>query len=180
MEKVLVKIAEMIGDRKWILVGGASRVLQGVQESTKDIDILTDEKTAYEIDKIFSDYAKKKMAFSEQGPFVSHFGVYEVDGMVVEVMGDLKLKNNDIVYSMEIGRMEEYGRTVEVGGKKILVEPLEEAVVAGLVLGRISQSEKIARFLETHGFDDRYVARVLEEENLPGYISEEVWKMLES
>ena len=40
----------------WVLVGSINLALQGIKIRTKDIDILTDKKGAFKINKLFKEY----------------------------------------------------------------------------------------------------------------------------
>jgi len=82
----------------WILTGSTSLRMQGVNVPVKkDIDILTDAKGAKEIDKVLQEYAIQTSSFSSTEKYQSYFGIYEINGVRVEVMGEFqyRLKNGE-------------------------------------------------------------------------------------
>lgn len=80
----------------WILSGSASLVLQGVDvEVHDDIDILTDEEGALRIATLLAGRTIKASEFSNTDIYRSHFGVYEFDGIKVEVMGEFQYRLKD-------------------------------------------------------------------------------------
>ncbi len=181
MEKTeaLEKLAEMLEGREWVLVGGMARKLQGIEAETEDIDIAASREEAEKIDEILAPYAKRRLSHGETKKYASFFGVYELEGVKVELMAELVLKHEDCQFHLDVERMKEAGRAVELGGKTIMVEPMEESLLAKLVLGDIERAESLAKFLGEHGYDDRYFERVVREEKVPDYMAEEARKMLE-
>ena len=72
------------------IVGGAAIALYGIQVPVKDIDIETTEAGAYRFQELFSDRAIQPVTLSDNGSHRSHFGRFDFDGLVVEVMGDVE------------------------------------------------------------------------------------------
>lgn len=178
--KVIKKLAKLIDRDKWVLVGGASRALQGIDDTINDIDILTDRVTAEKFYILLKNNVVKKLEMSENLPFKSYFGVYELDGVKIEVMADLEIKGEDnmSVYNASLKRMLSYDREAEVEGIKIRVEPAEEALIANVLLGRIERAKKLAKFLAKKGFDDGYLERVEKDEKLSKALKEDIREML--
>ena len=92
---VLQIIAKILNheDIFWVLTGSTALNLRGVDVEMKDIDIMSDRENAYRIDKLFTKYCVQPMSYSETEKFRSHFGVYEINGIRIEVMADLEYKN---------------------------------------------------------------------------------------
>lgn len=93
-EKVLTKIYNLLQSSKenvcWGLTGSTSFAIQGMDVEPHDIDIQTDEATAYLIGEMLSDYVVQPVEFCGNEKIRSHFGKFRVDGLEVEVMGDIQ------------------------------------------------------------------------------------------
>ncbi len=82
----------------WFLSGSTSLALQGVSVSiNNDIDILTSKKGSKMFDELLSEFCIKKSEYSSTDKYKSHFGIYNIDGVTIEVMGKFqhKLRNGD-------------------------------------------------------------------------------------
>ena len=77
---------------KWVIVGSASLALQGVQVRPQDIDILTTRGGADAINAQLKEYETKEVRCRRSALFQSHLGDFEVHGVKVQVMGQLKVK----------------------------------------------------------------------------------------
>jgi hypothetical protein len=145
----LRKIVARIGDHPitWALTGSASMALQGMPLEVHDIDIQTDKAGAYELDLILSDYAVVPVRFLPSERIRSHFGEFKIDGIEVEVMGDMvKLLDNG---SWELPvRIEDHRRWVESEGLRIPVVSLEHEVEAYAKMGRLEKSRLIQDWLD--------------------------------
>jgi hypothetical protein len=91
--RVLVILAEQLESSKtsWALTGSTSLALQGIELVPNDIDILTDEAGAYAISKLFNQYVRVPVSFKKSPKYESHFGRLEIEGVSVEIMGDLRV-----------------------------------------------------------------------------------------
>jgi hypothetical protein len=91
--RVLVILAEQLESSKtsWALTGSTSLALQGVDLIPNDIDILTDEAGAYAIAKLFSKHVLVPVSFKKSPKYESHFGRLEIEGVSVELMGELRV-----------------------------------------------------------------------------------------
>ncbi|ALM75393.1 nucleotidyltransferase domain-containing protein [Thermococcus barophilus] len=107
----------------WVVTGSLGFALQGVPVEPHDIDIQTDKEGAYEIERLFSEFVIKKVTFSSTEKIRSHFGALMIDGIKVEIMGDIQKKVNDEWEPpVDINR---YKRFVQIEGMKIPVLDLE-------------------------------------------------------
>jgi len=98
--RVLKKLYKILEKEKifWILSGSVSLAIQGVDvEPKNDIDILTDKKGSKEIYILLKEYCIQEPIYSSTNTYRSYFGVYMIDNIQVEVMGDFqyKLKNSN-------------------------------------------------------------------------------------
>jgi hypothetical protein len=71
------------------MTGSVGFALQGVLIEPKDIDIQTDERGAYEIERRLSEFVTKRVTFFSPERIRSHFGELMIDEIKVEIMGDI-------------------------------------------------------------------------------------------
>ncbi len=146
--KVLKKVYKTLEKENifWILSGSVSLAIQGVDvEPKSDIDILTDEKGSKEIYILLKEYCIQEPLYSSTNKYRSYFGIYMIDGIQVEVMGDFQYKlkdgnwsKNNHLHSINKIRYEEMNLPVlEVS------QELQEYEN----LGRLDKVEKIEQFL---------------------------------
>jgi len=94
----------------WAITGSVGHLILGVHVYPKDIDIITDVDGAYKIEKIFNDYIIKNVQYSIQKKMKSYFGVLKINGIDIEIMGNVKNLisgewvphvdwNNNIIYA---------------------------------------------------------------------------------
>jgi len=131
---------------RWVLAGSVSLALQGVNVEPNDIDILTDEKGAFEINRILKDYEIKPVRFRCSKVFQSYFGEFEIEGVKVEVMGDLR----EFVEGewRSLSHRLSTPRIIEVEGIRLPVSQLEDQLRSYQALGRRKDSSKIQRIKE--------------------------------
>lgn len=146
--KVLRKLYERLKNRdvNWVITGSLGFALQGVPVEPHDIDVQTDREGAYEIERLFSEFVVEPVRFKESERIRSHFGALMIDGIKVEIMGDIQKKVND--EWEEPVDIDKYKRFVRVEGMKIPVLDLEYEYQAYLKLDRVEKAEKLKRFLE--------------------------------
>jgi len=73
----------------WAITGSLGFALQGLEIEVHDVDIQTDCEGAYEIERRLSEYSIRPVIHSETERIRSHFGALEIEGVKVEIMGDL-------------------------------------------------------------------------------------------
>src|SRR4030042_2753905 len=83
------------GDANWVVTGSTAFALRGMPVNPEDIDIQTDRAGAYEIERRLRRFVVKPVAFSAAERIRSHFGELEIEGMKVEIMGDIEKRNAD-------------------------------------------------------------------------------------
>lgn len=140
--------SEVSGKRfRWLIIGSTSLSLQGVKLNGEgvvpnDIDVLTDERTAYNMGKIFERYSLRSPSIvycagpdSEKPIFRSHFGQFEIGGVKVEIMGELEKRVNEKF----VGKYGEWWRhsrrldkpkLIRYRGMILPVSPLEDHLLA--------------------------------------------------
>jgi hypothetical protein len=94
--KVLGDFINIVGNKvKWWAVDGSMALaLQGVDLEPGDIDILTDREGAYKIQELLTKYAIRPVSYGETNKYRSHFGIFSIDGVKIDVMGDMSTYRN--------------------------------------------------------------------------------------
>jgi hypothetical protein len=116
--KLLCKSLETSGVR-WVLGGSLSLALQGVDVKPHDIDLLTDRQGAFRINAILKEYEKKKVTYSETEKVSSSFGVFEIQDVKVEVMGNYREKQG--TKWVDLSEILADPRIIEIDGMRIPV-----------------------------------------------------------
>src|SRR3989337_3293434 len=89
---VLVQVLRLVApaldhqEFPWALVGSSASYLQGLRCVPKDIDLAANRQGAYLMGDLLARHAVRPVAFSETDRYASHFGIFAVDGVNVEVM----------------------------------------------------------------------------------------------
>jgi hypothetical protein len=109
----------------WALFGSMNLLLQGLPVEPNDIDVLTDDKGAYEMEKLLSEYSTKKVKYCSDGKVTSHFGALGIDGVKAEIVGDYTSnKDMKLIFDMNDKIM------VNFEGMLIPCMPLEKELAA--------------------------------------------------
>jgi hypothetical protein len=132
----------------WAVTGSLGFSLQGVPVEPNDIDIQTDKRGAYEIERYFSEFITKRVKFSFMERIRSHFGELMIDGIKVEIMGDIQKQLEDGRWENPVN-LEHHKLVVEVEGMKVPVLSLEYEYQAYLKLGRIEKAEMLRNWLHS-------------------------------
>ena len=134
-------------DVNWVVTGSLGFALQGVPVQPNDIDIQTDKAGAYAIESLFADVVIRKVEFSATERIKSHFGALQIDGIEVEIMGDIQKRGADGVWE-EIVDPARYRLMVEIDGMLVPVLSLEYEYQAYLKFGRIERAKMLRRWLD--------------------------------
>lgn len=134
----------------WAVTGSLGLALQGVPLEPHDIDIQADEAGAYRIAALFADHVVQPVAFSAKGNIRSHFGALEIDGMRVEVMGDVQHRREDGSWEPPPDLLR-IRRFVYAAGMRIPVLSLEHERDAYAKMGRAERVAQASRVLEARG-----------------------------
>ena len=135
-------------DVNWVVTGSLGFALQGVPVQPNDIDLQTDKAGAYAIESLFSDVVIRKVKFSATEQIKSHFGALQIDGIEVEIMGDIQKRGADGVWE-EIVNPAHYRQMVEIAGMFVPVLSLEYEYQAYLKFGRVEQANMLRRWLDS-------------------------------
>ena len=150
----------------WAVMGSTASVLQGICNYTPpDIDLVTTRDGAYIMSGSIGGLGAtvRPVGYSESDRYASHFGIFEVLDVKVEVMGDLIIRVADghIDATEHFARWSDKVRLIHFEQHHIPVVPLEWQLVANVLLSRPERSTGIADYLLAHGFDRAYLDALL-------------------
>jgi hypothetical protein len=153
----------------WAVMGSLASVLQGMPDYTPpDIDLVTTQKGAYIMEGCIGAYGAtiRPVSLSTGGPYTSHFGVFEIQGVKVEVMGDLIIQCDDGALRAEDhwSRWSDKVRVLHFRRMHIPVVPLEWQIVANALLRRPERVAGCARRLLDAGYDREYLDELLKDQ----------------
>jgi hypothetical protein len=131
---------------KWAVTGSLGMVLHGMQMEIHDIDLQTDKEGAYEIERRLVRYLAKLVHFKASERIRSYFGVFEIDGIKIEVMGDMQhiLPGQKWDSPVDLSSCRDW---VEYADMQIPVITLEHEVEAYQKMDRTEKAERIKNFL---------------------------------
>ncbi len=131
----------------WAVTGSLGMALQGAPLEVHDIDLQTDEAGAYEIERRFSGRMVRPVKFKESERIRSHLGMFELEGLQVEIMGALQKRLEEGNWEEPV-RVELYRQWTELEGLRIPVLSLEYEYRAYLTMGRVEKAEMLRSWLE--------------------------------
>lgn len=140
LKKIVIKLEE--GGVNWVLTGSLGLALQGVPVEVHDIDIQTDEDGAYEFERIFAQYVVDPVRYSEAERIRSHLGAFSINGIKVEVMGDVQKRLDDQLWE-ETVQLEDHRHWMEIEVLQVPLLKLEYEYLAYLRMGRKEKADKI-------------------------------------
>src|SRR5512133_1599855 len=79
----------------WLITGSVGMALQGMPVEPHDIDLQTGRAGAQVIADLFPEFLIQPVGWTESARIRSHFGVLEVAGVKVEIMGDIENRPED-------------------------------------------------------------------------------------
>lgn len=131
----------------WALTGSTSFALQGVPLTPNDVDIQTTEDGAYAIEEAFSGRVVEPVSFSESETIRSHFGVVEINGIRVEIMGAVQKRQPDGKWEPPVN-VTDHRTFVDVDGISIPVLTLQYEASAYEQLGRSKRATVLSKHAE--------------------------------
>jgi len=152
VEKQYLNVLKMIvtrltgSDINWALTGSLGIALQGINLQVHDIDLQTDKKGAYEIERCLSEFVVKPVRYTESERIRSYYGVFEIHGITVEVMGAIQKRLEDHKWEKPV-RVEPYRHWIQVDEMQVPVLSLTYEYQAYLLLGREDKAEILRQWL---------------------------------
>ncbi len=131
----------------WALTGSTSFALQGMDVIARDIDIMTDEQGAYELEHRLLRYSVRPVRYSEAEKIRSHFGLLNICGIDVEIMGAIqkKLPGGDWEPVFSLEPIMEF---IEYRSMRLPVIALSHEAKAYRLLGRTERADLIEKHLK--------------------------------
>jgi hypothetical protein len=131
----------------WAVTGSCSLALQGVPVAVHDIDLRTTARDAYRIESIFRAYQKRPVAFTTTERVRSHWGALEVNGIQVEIIGDMQHLLADGTWEplVDLNSFKVY---VEMDGVQLPVMSLPFLYAAYQLLGRADKVALLQNWLQ--------------------------------
>jgi hypothetical protein len=153
----------------WALMGSLASVLQGMPDYVPpDIDLVTTTKGAYVMEGAIGTLGTtvRPVSLSTGGPYTSHFGIFEVNDVKVEVMGDLIIQCADGSLRAEDhwSKWSERVRVLHYRSLHIPVIPLEWQVVANAMLQRPERVAGCAKQLLSAGYNHAYLDDIMQDQ----------------
>ena len=132
---------------RWVLAGSLSLALQGVKVEPNDIDLLTDRRGAFRINAILKKYEKKEVTYSETEKVSSFLGIFEIQGVKVEVMGAYRERQG--ARWVSLSKRLENPRIIGIDGVRIPVSPIEDQLTSYRRSKRPKDVEKVEEILQS-------------------------------
>lgn len=150
---VLLRFHDELADSgaTWALTASLNLALRGIDIEPNDIDVMTDAAGATAIESIFSDRVARPVARSRsrEKRIDSHFGSLELDGVEIEIMGDVRhFVGGRWTEPIDVAANREF---IELEGRSVPAMSLEQELTGYRDLGREGRVELIEDHLDrTH------------------------------
>ena len=137
-QAVLQKVAGVLNEASvtYTVVGGTSAALHGVPIAVQDIDIETDLAGAYRCQELLSAHVVEPVALRSSDQYRSHLGRLEIDGVLIEIMGDLHRREDTQWIPTAAATM----KTVLLDGVPVRASELEEETLAYIRRQRLDRA----------------------------------------
>jgi hypothetical protein len=145
LKKVYAKLSQH--DIAWAITGSLNFALHGLPVEVHDIDIQTDKNGAYEIEQLFAEFMTKKVARRTSKYIRSYLGAFVLDGITVEVMGDIEKRLESGEWGEPVNVCD-HRETITYEGMTIPVLSLEYEEKAYRQIGRIDTAEMLRKYLK--------------------------------
>ncbi len=148
---VLKKFVQLIDGKKipWVLSGSTSLVIQGVDVVIKnDIDILTTKEGSKQINISLAEYKIKESEYSSTDKYQSFFGIYKIDSVSIDVMGEFQYRLKDGSWSEPNQNHKIFIK--EFQGMSLPLLSLKQELVEYDNMGKTEKVEKIKAVLQSN------------------------------
>jgi hypothetical protein len=126
----------------WTLTGSAGLRLHGLDISVNDLDLQTDASTIFLLEKKLSPFIKSTVHFWETEHTLSYHGQAEIQGLQVELLGDIRHRLADQTWSESL-QIESVLVWVEWHDLEVPVLSLEHEALAYERMGRTQKAALI-------------------------------------
>lgn len=131
----------------WALTASLNLALRGIDIEPVDIDVITDENGANAIESVFSECVIRPVSHSRsrEKRIESHFGVIELDGVEIEIMGDVRhFVDGEWTGSVDVAAHREF---IDLEGRTIPIMSLKHELSGYRDLGRKKRVEQVESHL---------------------------------
>jgi hypothetical protein len=137
-------------DVVWALTGSTAFIIQGMKLPANDIDVQTDKDGAYIINEALKQFEEDPVVFSSTDTMRSYIGLFRLENISVEVMGDIQKKFGGAWE--EIIDLNPLIRYVDYENMTLPVLDLKYESAAYRKMGRFERADIIDKFInETEG-----------------------------
>ncbi len=166
LEKALLEVSDTLSSRgiRWVLVGSTASYLHGLEIAPKDLDIVVEAERVYEVDRLLASKftVVRRVRYSSSGLYSSHFGVFSVHGVEVDIMADLEICREYGCLKLVFDEVYAHSKTVTVGGAHVRLTPLEWQLVANVMIpGKEERVKAILDALKTRGVNREALSSAL-------------------
>lgn len=126
----------------WALTGSAGLRLQGVDIPVNDLDLQTDGKSIFRLEKQLAEFMKVRVHLWESEHSLSYHGQAEIDGLQVEFLGDMSHRRSDGTWEPPLN-IESVLVWIDWHDLKIPVLSLDHEALAYEKMGRAQKAELI-------------------------------------
>jgi hypothetical protein len=130
----------------WVLTGSMAFAIQGIPYEPNDIDIQTDECGAYRFGTVMAEFIVTPVHPRRDSTLVqSHFGRFVVNGVTIEVMGDMQKRAADGTWEPP-PCLAALRRFVEFEGMRVPVLPLSFEAESYKKMQRFEKARVLAQW----------------------------------
>lgn len=143
----------------WALTGSVAFALRGLDFSSPgDIDLQTDTAGAYVVEQRLAEYSVRPVHISQTERIRSHFGALQIEGVTVEIMGDIQHKRPDGTWTdpVDIPARREW---VEVDGLRLPLLSLAYEAEAYRRIGRPETARRLRAWMAGREQDEHRSAK---------------------
>lgn len=133
----------------WAVTGSLGMALRGMEIPVHDIDLQTDEPGAYEIEALLHDHIVQPVRYLASERIRSHLGALEIEGVKVEIMGDVQKLLADHTWEAPV-QVEPHRQWVRLEGIRVPVLSLAYEYEAYQKLNRPEKAAQIKQWLENN------------------------------
>jgi hypothetical protein len=126
----------------WVLTGSAGLRLQGVDLPVNDLDLQTDGKTIFRLEKQLAEFMKTPVHVWKSEHTLSYHGQAEINGLQVEFLGDVRHLRSDGTWESPLN-IESVLVWMEWHHSQIPVLSLGHEALAYEKMGRVEKAELI-------------------------------------
>ena len=135
-----------VDEVNWALTGHASLALQGIDVEARDLNILTCDKRAYEVERRLRPFAVKRVEYAEDNNTCSHFGMLSIHGVDSEIVGAPQIRSEEGEWGPPVDVLENRC-FVEYEGMRLPVTTLEYEAKALRAMGDTETADLVESFL---------------------------------